>query len=537
MSESSEVRDDDVARRVQSAIGNFYETAELNGDEPLRDPIGAAERMGKRIVYEPADGDTCSRHSETTIVVDQGLLDDPEACEDAVRHGLVHSLLRGAGIERDLAAAHMRQPLVRATSEVLANAVDLQIAAPSEFIRKAMAENTDADNFLLAWQANLPLYRMTIRLLDLVANPFTRDVRLGLHFLSAILPRCLTRNMVVGADLIEDYLPFDPREGRNELMQTQAIGILESIRSAVENPGPTAGARIFHVIRGRASSDFAIFIEHLPLRVTQAIIYSLASLPASDAAIALSLFWLKLGHFHKARAVVENMKWIDRFKAAEGLALLGRIEKLTNPDMRVAEATYRKAKEKHAKCEEAVTGLANVLTAQMFYGPALKELGVLGDIPSANYYRGKVYEKQGDYDEAVQFYNRVVYGPWWKYNEIDPRTIWNRYSRKAVSRLAYIHSVRNDHDRALSLYSLLFSEHPYDAASLQDYVPYLLRLGRLDEAVQRILTVANVSPLSPFCFRMLGEAYTLEGRDDFALPMWLGAKLLEETMPKIRRAA
>jgi len=78
--------------------------------------------------------------------------------------------------------------------------------------------------------------------------------------------------------------------------------------------------------------------------------------------------------------------------------------------------------------------------------------------------------------------------------------------------------------------------HPYDLSTLNDFVPLLHKEELLDEAIDYILTIAHAAPMHPSALRLFGKTYEKAGRADFAQPLGLEARLLEQ-MLMTRRAA
>lgn len=507
-----------ISDKVRKGIEIFRKEAHHADDQPL-DPATALPNAHIKLIFGSRSDAACPNQHPDAVIVDEALKDDPQAIKQAVVHRMAHSIIKREGIDRDV-RAHMRHWLARATEEIIAEHVEAEMCVPSKALLHYLRAHPEADNFDAAMHFGVPHQLMTRRIIEVLASPFTNDREFPHRVLQEILRRCLSRVLVVGRWQISDYLAKDPPIVSSQLVYTETLKTLKAITQAASNPGEAAGHTILVLLKAHSSPDIQIFVEHLPLRITEDVIFSLAALPPSHAAVAVATFYSKLGQFEAVRRVTGNLKILDKPARAEILALLARIELRTDKvnGAAKAEEMCRQALAIDRKCVEAIIGRASALIAQERYPEALRVLEPLGDVPAANYFRGRAYDAADVPDEALRYYERVTL--------LEHHPFW----RKGKQREAMIHVRLNNHLLAITHFAEALERHPYDAGVLRAYLPFLLQIGNFDEAVQRLLTLAHVAPLQPWTFRMLGNAFNIDGRTDFAVPLWLEAQLLEETL-------
>jgi tetratricopeptide (TPR) repeat protein len=508
-----------IPKKLADGVRRFRNEANVPDGQPV-EPSTALPNAHIRLAFGTHAEASCARQAADSVVVDASVKDDAVAMRYHIAHNTAHSILVREGLDRDKIAEHMRLPLAAAANEMMADHITTEMLIPGPALQWYLRANPNADNFDAAQHFGVPLDVMTRRIIEVLASPFTRDKDFDRRVLQEILRRCFTRVRVAGEGLIGNFIPRDPPILAGYLIYTEALKTLRTIVHTVASPGEAAGHTILIILKSQSSFDVQIFVEHLPLTIIEDVIFSLAVLPPSHAPVALAIFYSKLAQYDAARRMLTNVHFSDKTARAEAISLLARIEMRVNKvDGAVrAEEMYRQASSIDRNCIEALTGRSAALTAQERYPEAIKVLNSLGNVPAANYHVGRAYEESGRLEVAAEYFERVT-------------QLWDGhpYWRKAKYRLASLHARLGNHLFALAHYAELFERHPYDAESLRAYVALLLKLENFDEAVQRILTLAHVAPLQPWAFRMLGNVYEVDGRDDFAVPLWLEARLLEQT--------
>jgi len=514
-----------ISDQIEDGYRAFCNEFGIEPDEPLE-----PHRAGIEVTFDPDAHPTDD--VPPPIVVSKSAKEDAFAANHELVRALTRSVAKRIGYDRESLAAYMTEPVARITEEIVTNHLAARACVPYEALLRFLRSHPTATNFDAALEFEVTLEMMTRRIIEVIASPFTRDGQYDAAVIREILRRCLTRRSVVAAGAIAEYRDRDPQILTDDLIHTEALGVLDEIQRAVTHPGAQAGDHIIRILKSQSSSDILIFVEHLPLHIIELVLDSLAALPALRGDVAVATFFCKLGEFETARSYLANIKSMKKSLRAEAKALLARID-LKMVEMHMggslvllveAEKIYRDAVADDPKCVEAATGHANVLIALGHFPDAFRALRNV-QVLAADYYRGKIYETSGRPEAAIPYYNNI-----YTFSSNHP------YWRKASARLARLLAELGETQRALKLYGEVMQAHPYDLSTLNYFVPLLHKAGLFDEAIDYILTIAHAAPMHPSALRLFGNTCEQAGRADFAQPLWLEARLLEEMMMS-RRAA
>lgn len=487
------------------------------GDAASPDTIAVLRRLGVDVTNAPlAAGDFLGLlewKPWPTVAIHAKLAGNPFAQRIVAAHELSHYVLGTSGLGTTKLSFLTSPHLQHATEEILTDHVGRRILFNPPAFREAMARGLS--NWETAKEFDVPLDAPVLRAVESVCSPFTRDDHAELNQIIDFLGRSKSRVRILADPNLQRWIDTDPQIMPDELLATPSIQALQTMIETVHDP-----QIIIDTLKRLATSDVWSVFDQTPVATSARLIRLLRGL----SPVALSYFFLKLGHAAKTLEVLKDVRFDTRAEEAEAYCIRARAAMLLDTGRKGldrADHLLHLALKQDPDSIEALTTLGSVKVKQGWPKQADKYLKRARDTRRDHvrvaYYLGQRAAADKNFEQAKDLY------------EIVWLTDGHPYRKKAGAQLADL-LARDDWPAAKRMYGKLFLDFPYDVKALRTCIGHLLERGERAAATGQLIRLMRCAPLQSWCYQLLGDTYAAEGNRDYADYMWLLATLLKRAM-------